>query len=266
MPREHHPARGPQGWEEARGGWKPVAAGEPVELVAYPWDPGDETQTLVPCQDAILLRPVPRRRLTLRRAVDLLLMACAVVLLGYLILRSEEPGPSAHQLHEIADSISDPKRASQRPPNLLPVVEVARLAHRSPHAVDRVLGQPLRVAEITLPEAEVPGQWRDYRLLDGSVLTVKFAKDRAEVFTLHIGGESTDPLRGTASAEDALRLFGVDPESLTSRGSRTVPLASGSGRVRTWTGRLGGLTFEQVRVQSVGALTWTTAVVELAGR
>ncbi|HEY3281464.1 MAG TPA: hypothetical protein VGN26_04255 [Armatimonadota bacterium] len=238
--------------------------GQGLEVVAYPWSPDEEVTHGHGLLDPQEPHPAPSKLAwSPRRMVETPLLVGALVGLGLFIGKSEERGPTANQLRMVALSPAETSPAFEQEPFLVtqrrpgPLLLADRLANGSRSRVERRLGRSFRQVPITWSPGEMPGEWRDYRLHDGSLLTVRYHSNRAKLFVLYVGGENRDEDRGAVTAEEAVRLMGLEPDTLALARASSVPMTSGEARVMAWRGDPSVSPFSEVRAQSIGTHTWT---------
>ena len=78
------------------------------------------------------------------------------------------------------------------------LLDVDDLAKRNAWYIDRILGAPSEVTRITrylLHSSMMPGEFRYYRLSDGSVANIQFYEGQAKWFSIYFSSPANSPLR-----------------------------------------------------------------------
>lgn len=130
--------------------------------------------------------------------------------------------------------------------DIKPLFNVTELANKSATVIDSALGKPTSVTPITSYPEQMPGEYREYTLSDGSTMQVKFYKDKAVTFTVWLKNP-------TATSRQALRYFGISMEDVM-----PLPIIRKGPAGRTWSGTVKGVAFKEISSQAsaTGSNKW----------
>jgi len=118
-----------------------------------------------------------------------------------------------------------------------PLFQVTELANMTASFVDSNLGKAKTVTPITSYPEQMPGEYRDYILADGSEMQMKFYRDKAVEFTVWLKNP-------TSMSRSALKYFGI-----TSGDIMPLPIIVKRPTVRVWEGTIRGVTFKRISSQ-----------------
>ncbi len=132
-----------------------------------------------------------------------------------------------------------------------PIIDIPKLAGKSPDAIDAALGKPSTVTPITSSAAQMPGEFRAYKVGENrEVLTIRFFRGRAVHFTF-------DLPQVTETPNEALRLVGIDVDD-------TQPTIKAPMAVR-WSGSFGGIEFKDVAaLKNIGSSGFSIVQAEVS--
>jgi len=155
----------------------------------------------------------------------------------------------------LRDSNSNGPAASQ--PGIKLVVDIPQLISKSPAELEKVLGKPTRITQITNDPEMMPGEYRDYRIensigtLTEDGLWVRFHKGKADHFTVDL-----PHLADTSEA--ALLMVGIDVQGAVP--NVKAPLAD------RWTGKFNMIDFKDVAAlkMEAGSKKYSTVQAETA--
>jgi hypothetical protein len=132
------------------------------------------------------------------------------------------------------ENTSSPKTTPQKTPETkktVKIVDVPKLADKSPKKFDEIFGEPVKVTEIKDNPRLMPGEFREYRV-DGHPknLSVRFYKNKAKRFNLLLGKSEK------SSSNSLKKIFKIDVG-----GMRRIQSDALS---ETWTGKSGRIDYK----------------------
>ena len=111
------------------------------------------------------------------------------------------------------------------------IVDVPKLADKSPKAFDEMFGESVKITEIKDNPSLMPGEYREYKVSGHPKnLSVRFYKNKAKRFNLLLG-------KSEKNASDSLdKIFKIDVGKMQKIKSESLS--------ETWRGKSGGINFK----------------------